>query len=147
MESIAAIPGLRVLTIDDDARIPSLKPLAKAASLEEVSLRCIVEDGDLGPVANLPGRRDVRAGHSPIVIQPPSDGSTQWSIFESFAERMNVETNYAAEKAIRREIHKRDPMLAKRLEWDTEAGAVGIYARTESDIRFVLETINDLLKE
>ena len=61
-------------------------------------------------------------------------------------ERMNLETNYAAEKAIRSAIKKRDPAAAKRLDWDTEAGAVGIYAKTESDIRLAAETVGDLLK-
>jgi hypothetical protein len=146
LESIAAIPGLRVLTIDDDARLPTLKPLEKAPALEEVSLTCIVEDGDLTPVAGLPGRRDIRVLDSRIEVHPPQEGMTQWSLFESLAERLNLETNYAAEKMIRREVRKRDPALVRRLDWDTEAGAVGIFADNESDMRTVADLVNELVQ-
>jgi hypothetical protein len=35
--------------------------------------------------------------------------------------------------------------LASRIEWDTEAGAVGIFAAEEADIRRVAEIVNELL--
>lgn len=69
----------------------------------------------------------------------------QWSIFESLAPGLNLATNYAAEGLIRKEVKKRNSELAKRLVWDTEAGAVAVYADSESDIRAVAEIINDLL--
>ena len=58
---------------------------------------------------------------------------------------MNLETNYLAETAIRAEIKRRNSTLAGRLEWDTESGAVGIFAVNERDIRFVAEVIDALL--
>lgn len=67
LESIARIPRLRSLTIDDSSnsdsdifRIATLKPIDKAAALVEVLLRCNVEDGDLTPLARLPQLRKVK---------------------------------------------------------------------------------------
>jgi hypothetical protein len=182
--SVAAIPRLRSLTIEDAAvadvlDLPTLKPLARAAELEELSLHQVaIEDGDLMPLAALPKLRRVRLGstigadvetlraarpdieidHTPpdpkwqalmekvgsVTIQKPGDGLKQWSIFQSFAPAFNLQTNYAAESRIQKEISKRDPDLAKRLEWDTEAGAVGIYANSESDIRSVAAILNEI---
>jgi hypothetical protein len=67
LESIAHIPTLRSLVIDDSSnseadifRIPTLKPIEKAAVLEDILLRCTVEDGDLTPLARLPQLRKVK---------------------------------------------------------------------------------------
>jgi hypothetical protein len=67
LESIAHIPGLRSLEIDDasntDAdmfRIPTLKPVEKAATLDKISLHCTIEDRDLAPLARLPQLRKVK---------------------------------------------------------------------------------------
>jgi hypothetical protein len=67
LESIAQVPLLRSLEIDDSSntdadmfRIPTLKPIEKAAALGEVLLRCTVEDGDLTPLAKLPQLRKVK---------------------------------------------------------------------------------------
>jgi len=186
LESIALVPGLRSLEIDDasnsDAdmfRIPTLKPIEKAAALEEILLRCTVEDGDLTPLARLPRLQKVKLAsyigadvealraarpfgeidYTPldpkwaklkervgrITIQRPGEGLEQWSVFESLAELLHVSTNYAAESLIKREVKKRSPDLAKRLLWDTEAGAVGISADAEADIRSVAEIINHII--
>jgi hypothetical protein len=59
---------------------------------------------------------------------------------------LGLATNYAAESLIKREVKKRDPGLAKRLVWDTEAGAVAVYADSEPDIRAVADIANDLLR-
>ena len=79
-----------------------------------------------------------------ITIQKPGAGLEQWSIFEDLASLLGVTTNYAAETRIRREVRKRNPELARRLEWDTEAGAVGCYGNNEADIRIVAEIVNQL---
>jgi hypothetical protein len=39
---------------------------------------------------------------------------------------------------------RRDPDLLARLEFDSEASAVGVYAGSEADIRSVAEAIRDL---
>ncbi len=80
-----------------------------------------------------------------VTIQKPGAGLTDWSIFQSLALVLHRATNYDAEKLIRGEIKKRDAALAKRLDWDTEAGAVGIYAKTEADIRTVAAIVNELV--
>jgi hypothetical protein len=67
LESIAQVPMLRSVEIDDSSntdadifRIPTLKPIEKAAALREVVLRCTVEDGNLTPLAKLPQLRKVK---------------------------------------------------------------------------------------
>jgi hypothetical protein len=76
-----------------------------------------------------------------VTIQRPRAEISQWSIFQDLASRLGVATNYAAEGRIKREVRKRDLALARRLDWDTEAGAVGCYAETEDDIRTVAEIV------
>ena len=80
-----------------------------------------------------------------VTIQKPGQGLKQWSIFQSLAPGLRLKTNYTAEDRIKKELNKRDPELAKRLDWDTEAEAVGVYANTEPDIRAVAELVNELL--
>jgi len=80
-----------------------------------------------------------------VTIQKPGEGLEQWSIFQSLAPGLRLKTNYTAEDRIKKELNKRDPELAKRLDWDTEAEAVGVYANTEADIRAVAELVNELL--
>ncbi len=187
LASVAAIPQLRSLVIDDAAitdseslRIPTLKPLAKASALEDLTLFGAVEDSDLMPLAELPRLRklwlgprigasvdglravrpDIQIDYTPIdpeweafkervgnvTIQRPGEGLRQWSIFESLAPGLQLATNYAAESLIKKEVKKKNPALARRLSWDTEAGVVAVYADSESDIRAVADIINDLLR-
>jgi hypothetical protein len=80
-----------------------------------------------------------------VTIHRPGDGIDQWWIFASFADGLKTATNYDAEKRIRAAVKKHDARLASRLDWDTEAGAVGIYAAEEKDIRAVATVINQLL--
>jgi hypothetical protein len=80
-----------------------------------------------------------------VTVYPPSEGIETWSIFDNLATALRVQTNYAAEQLIRREVKKISQELLKRLDWDTEAGAVGIYAAAEQDIHTVAEVVNRLL--
>ena len=70
----------------------------------------------------------------------------QWSIFANVSLMLHTATNHAAERLIRREIEEDDSELVKRLDWDTEAGAVGVYADAEQDISTVAEVLNRLLR-
>jgi hypothetical protein len=81
-----------------------------------------------------------------VTVRKPGRGLDQWSIFQSLAPALKLKTNYDAEATIKRELRKRNPDLAKRLDWDTEAGAMGVYANTEADIKEVAELINELLQ-
>jgi hypothetical protein len=68
LASVAAAPALRSLVIDGTAQgdylhLPTLKPLALAARLEEVALLdATVDDGDLTPLATLSELRRLRLG-------------------------------------------------------------------------------------
>ncbi len=134
-----------------------LLPLAGLERLRQVRLGC-----DIGcDVEKLRAARpDLTIHYTPpkpsttpselvgqVSIHPPVKGVAQWWIFDSFADALRVSTNYAAEKRIRSEIRKADPALLKRVEWDTEAGAVGIYTNAEADIRAVAEILNRLIAE
>lgn len=187
LDSVTQLPLLRSLVIDDAAitdtetlRVATLKPLAKASAIEELTLFCAVEDGDLTPLVELPrlrklslgpsiggdvdalraARPDMQIDYTPIdpkweklkervgkiAIQRPGEGLKQWSIFESLAHGLNLATNYAAESLVKKEVKKRNADLARRLSWDSEGGAVAIYADAESDIRAVADIVNSLLQ-
>jgi len=67
LESVAQIPMLRSLTIDDSSNtdadvfhIPTLTPIEKASALSDISLRCAIDDGQLTPLARLPRLRKVK---------------------------------------------------------------------------------------
>ena len=82
-----------------------------------------------------------------VTIQRPGAGLEQWSIFQDLTSRLGVSTNYAAESRVKREMRKRNPELSRRLDWDTEAGAVGCYANNEADIRAVANIVNEISVE
>ncbi len=132
-----------------------LLPLADLTELKRVRLGSMVG----ADVDKLRGARpDLQIDYTPpdtrfdalkervgrITIQKPGAGLEQWSIFEDLASLLGVSTNYDAESRLRREVRKKDPDLARRLEWDTEAGAVGCYGHNEADIRAVAEMVNNL---
>ncbi|MBF0501790.1 MAG: hypothetical protein HQM09_16760 [Candidatus Riflebacteria bacterium] len=188
LKSIAAARGLQVLVIDsnvdsdrDIIRLPSLRPLATARSLEDLELTGVcVEDGSLMPLADLDRLRRVRLGrhigadvdslriarpdlvidYTPppprlpelellvgkVTAHRPGEDFNKWWIFDDLATALATTTNYDAEKRIRASLKKRDRQVASRLEWDTEAGGVGIYADSESDIRVVAEVITALME-
>jgi hypothetical protein len=92
----------------------------------------------------LPGEPEGRVHVGPVHYDPPFDGVGRWSILQSLADELGVETNSDAEERIRDELRRRDGALLKRLEFDSEAGAVGIYAADEADIRAVAEVVSEL---
>jgi len=132
-----------------------LLPLADLANLKKVRLGSMIA----ADVEKLRAARpDLQIDHKPpdtrfhalrekvgrVTIQKPGHGLEQWSIFEDLASLLGTSTNYAAESLLKREVRKRNPELARRLEWDTEAGAVGCYGSNEADIRSVAEIVNQL---
>jgi len=93
-----------------------------------------------------PARRtelELRIGN--VTINRPGEEIDTWWVFDDLAELLGTSTNYAAEKQIRSAVKNLDTKLASRLEWDTEAGAVGIYAEHEQDMRKVAEIVNELV--
>ncbi len=157
LKALAGLTELEELTLYVEVEDGDLRPLAGLPKLRKVRLA----SGIGGDVAALRAARpEMEVDHTPldpkwealkervgaITIQKPGEGLTQWSIFESLAERLNLATNYAAESQIKKEVKRKNPELAKRLDWDTEAGNVGIYAEAEADIRATAEIVNDLLR-
>jgi hypothetical protein len=57
-----------------------------------------------------------------------------WSLFQDLTGLLGTETNYDAEERIRKVIEQNDPVLAKALEYDTEADNVSINAKGREDI-------------
>ena len=157
VRALAGLTELEELTLFVEVEDGDLRPLAGLPKLRKVRLASTI-GGDVEALRA--ARPEMGVDYTPldpkweklqervgaITIQKPGEGLTQWSIFESLAERLNLATNYAAESKIKKEVKRRDPALAKRLDWDTEAGNVGIYADAEADIRATAEIVNDLLR-
>ncbi len=76
-------------------------------------------------------------------LHDPAGGVSEWWFFENLAEVLGVQTNYAAETRVRRAMQKADGELLRRISFDTEGGAVGIYAKTEADLRAVAAINNE----
>jgi len=99
---------------------------------------------DLEIDAYLIGEPAGRVHVGPIHYDPPIEGLERWWIYQDVHDLLRTPTNDAAERALRRRLKDADPDLLARLEFDTESGAIGIYASTETDIRAVAEALRDL---
>ena len=60
-----------------------------------------------------------------------------YSILQDVAGEIGVATNHEAEASLQAVLRRRDPMLLRRLDFDSEAGGVGITASVHEDIRTV----------
>lgn len=80
-----------------------------------------------------------------VTVWQPEGEITHWSIFENLADRLDVSTNYQVEQRLKRELERRHPDVFARLQWDTEAENVGVYAESESDILVVEAIANELI--
>jgi tetratricopeptide (TPR) repeat protein len=58
-----------------------------------------------------------------------------YAILEDVAGRIGVSNNHDAEAGLLAVLRRRDPMLLRRLDFDSEAGGVGIRAAGHEDIR------------
>ena len=76
--------------------------------------------------------RDLIVG--PLTLLDLTSAAQGWSLFQDLTGLLGTETNYDAEDRIRAIIELNDPLLAKRLEYDTEADNVSIIARSREDI-------------
>jgi hypothetical protein len=155
---LASHQGLETLVLQG-VRIGdgNLLPLAQMVGLRRVelgreigadvdALRAARPDLSIEYQAPAPRRLDLEEMVGRVRINKPDGELTKWWIFEDFTQAVGTSTNYGAESKIKQAVKQRDAKLAKRLEWDTEAGAVGIYAANGDDIRAVAEVINTLLK-
>jgi Leucine-rich repeat (LRR) protein len=143
---------LRGTAIDDG----DLSPLAELPNLRKVRLgghtgadvnKLRVARPDLAIESSSPAAKsnELTERIGQITIRHPGGGMQDWSIYDDLAGALKVETNYAAEQQIRRVMKKIAPDLLRRIDFDTEAGGVGIYAKTEADIRTVASILGGLL--
>ena len=82
----------------------------------------------------------------PVEIHPPEPEMDlpDWWIFQDLTDLLGVGANADAEARLRRAIGRRSRDLLKRLSFDTEAGGVGVEAKSEADIREVAQLIREL---
>jgi hypothetical protein len=99
---------------------------------------------DLEIDADLHGEPAGRVHVGPIHYDPPIEGIDRWWIYQDVHDLLGTPTNDAAERLLRRRLKETDPSLLKRLEFDSESGAIGIYAVAEDDIRAVAQALRDL---
>lgn len=140
---------LRNVTIGDH-RLDSL--------FELPNLRRVVLTGRAGPdVEELRRRRpeievetwltgdpEGRIHVGPIHCDPPAPGIDHWTIYQDVTTLLGTPTNDDAERRVRAHLRRSDPALLKRLEFDSESGAIAIYASAEADIRGAAEAIVEL---
>jgi Leucine-rich repeat (LRR) protein len=152
LSSLAQLEELRLFNVDIEDR--RLDPLFELPSLRRVHLT-----GNVGPnVDDLRRRRpeldleihmvgdpEGRVHVGPVHYEPPFDGVGRWAIYQSLADLLGVEANVQAESRIRAELLRRDPQLLARIQFDSEAGAVGVYAASESDIRAVAGLVRRMI--
>jgi hypothetical protein len=76
--------------------------------------------------------RDLIVG--PLTLIDLTSAGQGWSLFQDLTGLLGAETNYDAEERIRAIIEQNDPLLAKAVEYDTEADNVSISAKNRDDI-------------
>ena len=76
---------------------------------------------------------------TPIEVNRLADG--QWSIFADVHDVLGVSDNFKAEARLRKQLASADPELLSRLEFDSEADALGVVGGSEADLRRVLAVL------
>jgi len=76
--------------------------------------------------------RDLSVG--PLRVIDLTSAGHGWCLFQDLTGLLGTETNYDAEERIRAIIEQNDPLLAKALDYDTEADNVSITAKSREDI-------------
>lgn len=80
----------------------------------------------------------------PVDIHPPSSEIRDWWFLQDLTAVLGTDTNAEAEAHLQHAIGRRSHDLLGRLRFDSEAGAVGVAADSEADIREVAELIAEL---
>jgi hypothetical protein len=140
---------LRYVAVEDG----DLSPLIGLPSLRKVQV-----PADLADAADAlqSARPDVRVWHpqpwhrvpqpsvGAITINPPTDRTKKWTIYQDLTDLLAVEDNYQAERLLWRGLAGRGDGLLDRIKFDSESNAVGVLADTQEDIRTVAMAINDI---
>lgn len=139
-------------TIVDDRDLGPIETLPKLRRVE------LFGDGLAGAVDRIRRARPdlqlvVHAGEprpgeqvGEIDIRPPGEGIEHWWIREDLTDLLRTSTNAGAERRVRQAIASADAPLLARLEFDTEADAVSIFASSEVDIRAAAAVIGAAAK-
>jgi hypothetical protein len=80
----------------------------------------------------------------PVQVHPPSEGLSDWWFLQDLTGLLGTDTNAEAEARLQHAIRRRSRDLLARLHFDSEAGGVGVTAKSEADIREVANAIADL---
>jgi hypothetical protein len=80
----------------------------------------------------------------PVQVHPPSEGLSDWWFLQDLTGLLGTDTNAEAEARLQHAIGRRSRDLLARLHFDSEAGGVGVTAKSEADIREVANAIADL---
>jgi hypothetical protein len=151
MQSLDELTLMGVVIDDGDfrplAELPKVRRvrLGQDIGIDVHALRAVRPDLTIDFTPPAPRRTDLEERMGSVTINRPSDDLDQWWIFDNLAGALGSSTNHEAEKKIRSAVKRDNRELASRIEWDTEAGAVGIYAAAEADIRRVADIINSML--
>ncbi len=80
----------------------------------------------------------------PVEVHPPSEALAVWWFLQDLTALLGTDTNTEAEARLQHAIGRRSRDLLARLEFDSEAGGVGVSAKSEADIREVADVIAEL---
>jgi hypothetical protein len=132
----------------------SLSPLEHLPRLKRLELFPASYLGD-GLVAFQKARPDVEVtaqqddgvasiSIGPVEVHPPSPGLADWWFLQDLTGLLGTDTNAEAEARLQHAIGRRSRDLLARVDFDSEAGGVGVRAKSEADIREVAEVIAEL---
>jgi hypothetical protein len=125
------------------AAIPSIRRIALRGLPQEQSERLQHSRPDVAfTIFDLPAPSPILAVGM-IDISRPTAGNSLWSIYQDLSDMLQQPTNADAEELLRLALVGVDPLLAKRLQFDSDSGGVGIRSISEADIRFVATLINE----
>jgi hypothetical protein len=153
---VEALKSLAVASLDLPA-IADFSPLKGLVALRSVKLGRLSKSGRESVAAFRAARPEVSVditqpepvtgelvGAVGIHAPEPENDLPDWWILQDLTDLLDTETNHDAEARLRSAIEDRSPELLRRLSWDSEAGALGVQARSGADILAVAAVINDL---
>jgi hypothetical protein len=132
----------------------SLSPLERLPKLKRLELFPASYLGDrvaafrkARPDVDIRAQQDDGVGSisiGPVEVHPPSAGLADWWFLQDLTGLLGTDTNAEAEARLQHAIGRRSRDLLARLSFDSEAGGVGVRAKSEADIREVVSLIAEL---